>query len=148
MADHPEEFLKNSSGRRLTILAAVLMSALSCRGAAPAQIDMIELQRVRADGVDVVLLSSDGTLSHGKDALTVEFRRGEELVDVGSVKAGATMPMAGLPDMLGSVFLEPGDTPGRYVADTDLSMSGGWNLKLDWDGPAGRGTAIFKAVVE
>jgi hypothetical protein len=148
MARHPEEFLKNSSGRRLTVLAVALLFALSCRAAAPAQTDMIELQRVRAGGVDVVLLSSDGTLSHGKDALTVEFRRGDELVDVGTVTAGATMPMAGLPDMLGSVFLEPGNAPGRYMAETDLSMSGGWTLKLDWNGPAGRGTAAFDVTLD
>ena len=148
MARHPEEFLNNSSGRRLTVLAAVLMSILSCRGAAPAHTDMIELQRVRADGVDVVLLSGDGTLSHGKDTFTVEFRRGEQLVDVGPVKAAATMPMAGLPDMLGSVFLEPGVAPGRYMAETDLSMSGGWKLKLDWNGPAGKGTAAFDVTLD
>ena len=50
------------------------------------------------------------------------------------------MPMQGLAPMLGSVFLEKGDVPGRYKAETDLSMSGGWQLKLDWDGPSGRGT--------
>src|SRR5918993_4311155 len=139
MARHPEEFLNNSSGR-LSILAAALLLLLSCRAAAPTQSEMIELQRIHAEGVDVVLLTRDGTLSHGKDALTVEFRRGEDLVDVGSVKAAATMPMAGLPDMLGSVSLEPGDAPGRYKAETDLSMSGGWRLKLEWEGPAGKGS--------
>lgn len=133
---------------RIASLALVLIVLSSCRAADKTDSDMIELQRVHANGVDVVLLSSDGTLSHGKDTLTVEFRRGEELVDVGAVKAGATMPMAGLPDMLGSVFLEPGDAPGRYTADTDLSMSGGWKLKLDWDGPAGRGTAAFDVTLD
>ena len=147
MARHPEEFLNNSSGR-LSILAAALLILLSCRAAAPTQSDMIELQRIRADGVDVVLLTDDGTLSHGKDVLTVEFRRGEQLVDVGSVKAAATMPMAGLPDMLGSVFINPGDAPGRYTAQTDLSMSGGWRLKLEWDGPAGKGSASFQATAD
>ena len=148
MAPLPEEFLNKKSGRRCTILAIALLSLVSCRGPATTNSDMIELQRVRANGVDVVLLSSDGTLSHGKDTFTVEFRRGDALVDVGAVKAAATMPMAGLPDMLGSVFLEPGDAPGRYTADTDLGMSGGWRLKLEWDGPAGKGSASFQATLD
>ena len=148
MAALPEEFLNKSSGRRCTIAAIALLSLVSCRGPATTPSDMIELQRVRSNGVDVVLLSNDGTLSHGKDTFTVEFRRGDQLVDVGTVKAGATMPMAGLPDMLGSVFLEPGDAPGRYTAETDLGMSGGWKLKLDWDGPAGRGTAAFDVTLD
>jgi hypothetical protein len=148
MTLHPEEFLNNLSGRRVALLGVVLAAVLSCRAPDPASSDMIELQRVHSNGVDVVLLSTDGTLSHGKDAITLEFRRGDELVDVGTVKAGATMPMAGLPDMLGSVFLERGDEPGRYTAETDLSMSGGWTLKLEWNGPAGRGTATLDVTLD
>ena len=89
-------------------------------------------------------------MTHGKDALTIEFRRasGGDLVDVGTVKAGATMPMAGMAPMLGSIFVEPTGTPGRYTADTELSMAGGWQLKLEWDGPAGRGSATFNAVAD
>lgn len=148
MTPLPEDFLKKSSGRRCPILALLLVSLLSCRDTSTTHSDMIELQRVRANGVDIVLLSSDGTLSHGKDTFTVEFRRGDELVDVGAVTVGATMPMAGLPDMLGSVFLEPGNAPGRYTAETDLGMSGGWKLQLNWDGPAGRGTAAFEVTLD
>jgi hypothetical protein len=103
---------------------------------------------VRAADLDVVLLSNDGKLSHGKDAVTIEFRKGNALVDVGDVKVGAAMVMAGMPPMLGSVFLEKGDKPGRYKADTDLSMSGGWQLKLEWNGPAGRGSATMQATAE
>ena len=131
---------------RLAILALSLTSG--CAGSSPAGSDQIEIHRTRSGGLDVVLLSNDGSLTHGKDAFTVEFRRGNELVDVGTVKGAATMPMAGLPAMLGSVFVDPGDAPGRYTATTDLSMSGGWQLKLEWDGPSGRGTATFEPVVE
>lgn len=129
----------------LAILAVLLTTG--CAGG-PAGSDQIELQRVRSGTLDVVLLSSDGALTHGKDAFAVEFRRGDDLVDVGTVKGAATMPMAGLPAMMGSVFLERGNTPGRYTAETDLSMSGGWQLKLDWDGPAGPGTASFDATID
>ena len=129
----------------LAILAVLLTTG--CAGG-PAGSDQIELQRVRSGTLDVVLLSSDGALTHGKDAFTVEFRRGDDLVDVGTVKGAATMPMAGLPAMMGSVFLERGDRPGRYTAETDLSMSGGWQLKLDWDDPAGPGTASFDATID
>ena len=127
------------------LLAAIVVAA--CRGNA-ADSNLIELQRLRSGDLDVVLLSNDGTLTHGKDAFTVEFRRGDTLVDVGTVKAGATMPMAGMPPMMGSVFLEKGDVPGRYSAETDLSMSGGWKLQLDWDGPAGTGSASMQATAE
>jgi hypothetical protein len=128
------------------ILSVVVTSA-AC-GGNTAGSDLIELQRVHSGDLDVVVLSNDGSLSHGKDTVTIEFRRGNDLVDVGTVKAGATMTMAGMAPMLGSVFLEKGDMPGRYKADTDLSMSGGWQLKLEWNGPAGRGTTTFAATAE
>jgi len=134
---------------RLRSAAALVLvlSVTSCsqRGA---ESDLLEIERFQSGGLNVVLLSNDGTLSNGKDALTIEFRRGDTLVDVGTVKAAATMPMAGLPAMQGSIFLNRGDVPGRYTAETDLSMSGGWQLKLEWDGPAGKGSAAFNATVE
>jgi hypothetical protein len=133
----------------VTVILAAILSAISCKGTSTSDRQK-EFQRVRSGSVDVVLLSADGTLTHGKDAITIEFRSASagDLVDVGTVKAGATMPMAGMAPMFGSVFLDRTDTPGRYTADTDLSMAGGWQLKLDWDGPAGRGTATFNAVAD
>ena len=135
---------------RLGWTAAVLtllIAASSCTQRGP-ESDLLEIARVQSSGLDVVLLSNDGTLSNGKDALTIEFRRVDNLVDVGTVKAAATMPMAGLPAMQGSIFLNKGDVPGRYTAETDLSMSGGWKLGIEWDGPAGKGSASFDATVD
>ena len=131
----------------LGVFAALIAATLACGGNTGGS-DLIELQRVHAGDLDVVLLSNDGTLSHGKDAITIEFRKGEMLVDVGTVKAGASMVMAGMAPMLGSIFLEKGDAPGRYTADTDLGMSGGWSLKLEWDGPAGKGSTTMQATAE
>jgi hypothetical protein len=136
--------MKSSSG---CILAVLVLTAMGCSGPTRRS-DLIEVQRARAGDIDVVLLSDDGVLANGKDVVTVEFRRGETLVDVGGVKAVATMPMAGMAPMMGSVFLEPGDMPGRYKAETDLSMSGGWTLNLEWDGPAGKGKASLHATAE
>ena len=131
----------------LGLVIATTLAAAACGGNSTSA-DQIELQRVHSGDLDVVLLSTDGALTHGKDVFTLEFRRGDTLVDVGTVKAGATMVMAGMAPMLGSVFLERGDVPGRYKAETDLGMSGGWQLKLEWDGPAGRGSTTMQATAE
>ena len=130
----------------LSLLTACILTTAAC--GKPVGSDQIELQRVHSGGLDIVLLSGDGALTHGKDAFTLEFRRGDTLVDVGTVKAGASMAMAGMAPMLGSVFVERSDMPGRYTAETDLSMSGGWQLKIDWDGPAGKGSASLQATAE
>ena len=137
--------------RTLIILAlAAVLGAIQAGCNNTADSGLKEIQRVRAANLDVLLLSDDGTLKDGKDNITVEFRRASDgaLVDVGKVKSFATMPMAGLPPMMGSVFLTPGDTPGRYSAETDLNMAGGWDLKLEWDGPAGKGNASLHTNAE
>jgi hypothetical protein len=133
--------------RELIAVAVLTLGAAAC-GPPAGDSDLIELQRTRVGDLDVVLLSNDGALNHGKDAAVIEFRRGDTLVDVGAVKGGATMPMAGLPPMLGSVFLERGDAPGRYKVETDLSMSGGWLLTIEWDGPVGKGNATMQTTAE
>ena len=135
--------------KHLTAIAlfSAVLASVSC-SRSTGESDVIELQRVRSGDLDVVLLSNDGTLSQDQDTMTIEFRRGDVLVDAGAVKAAATMPMGALPEMQGSVFLTPGDVPGRYLAETDLTMSGGWTLKIEWDGPAGKGAAAFDVSVE
>ena len=65
------------------LIVAVVLAGAACSGKSPAS-DLKELRRVHSGDLDVVLLSSDGNLTHGKDAVTLEFRRGNNLVDVGT----------------------------------------------------------------
>jgi hypothetical protein len=128
-----------------SLILCLAIVAASCGGG---DASLIEIQRVRSGNLDVVLLSNDGTLSHGKETFTVEFRRANELVDVGTVKVAATMPMAGAAPMMGDIRLEPGGVPGRYTGTSDLGMIGDWRLALEWNGPAGRGSASLNPAVQ
>jgi len=107
------------------------------------------LQRTKSGDMDVVLLAQKDAIPPGKSQATLEFQTGADhhLVDVGTVKVGASMEMAGMGPMLGSVFVNKSDTPGRYTLDTDLGMTGTWRLKVDWDGPAGTGSVTFPGTV-
>ncbi len=129
------------------VLAAVLVATIACGCAG--QRKLTELQRVKSGGLDVVLLADHDAVRHGKDVFTIEFRStpGGGLVDVGNVKAGATMPMPGMP-MFGSLDVQRTTEVGRYTASSDLGMAGSWRLKIDWDGPAGRGSVEFARTVQ
>ena len=96
-----------------------------------------------------MLLSSDTAVNTGKDTFTVEFRATSDgrLVDVGEVKANATMPMTGMAPMFGPVDVERTAVPGRYWATSELSMAGEWRLSLEWEGPAGQGSVTFSPMV-
>ncbi|MEO8070533.1 MAG: FixH family protein [Acidobacteriota bacterium] len=125
------------------VCACAVVAAVACGrdAAGPSH----ELQRTRAGDLDVVLLSSSDALQQGHDTAAIEFRRGADLVDVGAVRINAMMPMAGMAPMVGRADVQPTDRPGRYQVSTDLGMAGGWQLNIQWEGAAGRGSATLRA---
>ena len=138
-------FLRTSSPYAIAPLFVVLVA--TCAGCRPAA-KLIEVQRVHSGAVDVILLSRDGAL-HQKDPFTIEFRSAVAggLVNVGTVRASASMPMPGMP-MFGTIDVRPADAPGRYTATANLEMTGGWRIALEWDGPGGRSAVTFVGTVQ
>ena len=127
--------------------AAIAVVVSACSGQAP-QNSMKELQRTKASGLDVVLLAPADALPQGKGFAVLEFHDGSgSLVDVGTVKVNATMPMAGMAPMIGGTDVKPTPAPGRYEIATDFSMAGTWQLAVEWDGPKGHGTARMPGTV-
>ena len=125
----------------------IVLIVAAAAGCGPAK--MTEVQKVRSGMLDLVLLSPQDGLRHGKDAFVIEFRAvsGGALVDVGQVTAGANMPMAGTP-MFGTVDVQQTNVPGRYAAGAEFGMAGTWRLTIHWDGPAGQGSVTFPGTVQ
>jgi hypothetical protein len=135
--------------RRICTVGAVAAAAfvVACGGGADGS-GLKEVQRIKSGDLDIVLLSTDGTLNQGKDAFVIEFRKPDgSLVDAGTVSTTANMPMPGM-TMSGSVQTERTDVPGRYRAGADFGMAGGWQMKIDWNGPAGKGSVSFDGAVQ
>jgi hypothetical protein len=132
--------------QRVCVVVVMCALALSCSKASDTP-PLKELQHAKSGDLDVVLLASSDALKPGKDVAFLEFRKGSSgLVDVGTVTVNATMPMAGMPPMMGSSFVRKTETPGRYAIDTDLSMAGSWRLEVLWDG-AGSGKVTLPGTV-
>ena len=135
---------------RTFIMAAALAGTVvvTACGGGGTDSGLKEIQRVNAGDLDVVLLSDDGTLNQGKDAFVIEFRKRDgTLQDAGAVTTSANMPMPGM-TMAGSVQVTRSDVPGRYRATGDFGMAGGWQMKVDWNGPAGQGSVSFDGTVQ
>jgi Cu(I)/Ag(I) efflux system membrane protein CusA/SilA len=107
------------------------------------------IQTVQAGDLDVVLLSPTGALRQGRNSFTIEFRRAgtTTLVDVGTVRASANMPMPGMV-MSGGLQVTPTAVPGRYAATAEFGMAGAWQMAIEWDGPAGTGSVNFEGGVQ
>jgi hypothetical protein len=133
---------------RLTLTVVVAIGIGGCDRDGEAS-RMTEVQRVNSGTLDVVLLSPRESLRHGKDTFAVEFRStpGGSLVDVGDIRATASMPMPGMA-MFGNIDVRRTSTPGRYAATGEFEMAGTWRLTLAWDGPAGKGSVAFAGTVQ
>ena len=129
------------------VVFVLALTPLACRDAEDGTLK--ELQRTHAGAIDVVVLSRYDVVHQGKDSFLLEFRGVDgKLVDVGTVKATATMTMAGMPPMFGAIDLKGSDVAGRYVASTDIGMAGGWQVAVEWNGPGGRGATRFQQRVQ
>jgi Cu(I)/Ag(I) efflux system membrane protein CusA/SilA len=107
------------------------------------------LQTVQAGDLVVTVSNAAGRLQQGENALRIEFRssRSGDLVDVGSVQVAATMAMPGM-IMPATISVTPSPAAGVYDATGVFSMAGAWRFTLEWEGPAGRGTAAFDGAVQ
>jgi hypothetical protein len=107
------------------------------------------LQTVRSGDLAITLSNPAGELRQGANDFRIEFRsaRTNAPVNVGDVRLNAAMTMPGMA-MTGTTNVTPGDRPGVYEAKGDFAMSGSWDMTLEWDGPAGRGSAAFKGSVQ
>lgn len=125
---------QRQSGRRtlvvIALLAVVVAGAavawLARSGAPPTDTssDGRVVHTARSGAIDVVVLSSTGTLRTGRNAFTIEFRATSgALVDVGSVRVGANMAMPGMV-MPGNAQVQPTDVAGRYTVTAEFGMAG------------------------
>lgn len=107
------------------------------------------VRTIKSGDVDVVLRAPGGALRQGRTSLTIEFRsvKSGELLDVGSVRASGNMRMPGMV-MSSGMQVQPTGTPGRYTGSADFGMAGAWQMTIDWDGAAGRGSVSFEGAVQ
>ena len=106
------------------------------------------IQSVRNGDLTITLSAADGAFHQGRSAFEIAFTSASAgaPVDVGTVKVSAAMPMPGMV-MPGNVAVTAIE-PGRYGAIGEFGMAGAWQMTIEWDGPAGRGSASFEGSVQ
>jgi Cu(I)/Ag(I) efflux system membrane protein CusA/SilA len=108
----------------------------------------VVLETVRSGDLVITLSNPAGELRQGGNRAVIEFRSAatNEPVDVGTVRLGASMTMPGMV-MTSPITIMPTGRPGVYEATGEFAMAGSWQMTLEWDGPAGRGSAAFEGNV-
>ncbi|HEY6361059.1 MAG TPA: CusA/CzcA family heavy metal efflux RND transporter, partial [Vicinamibacterales bacterium] len=142
-------------GRWAAVAVVVVVGALAAGAwwirSRPAAVDGpgTVLETVRTGDLVITLSKADGALRQGLNRFRIEFRsaRTNELVDVGAVQLGAAMTMPGMV-MTSPITIAPAGQPGVYDATGEYTMAGSWEMTLEWNGPAGRGSATFDGDVQ
>jgi hypothetical protein len=137
-----------AAGIGVTAVIALMALTFAWRAnrASEGQAGMV-VQQIRAGDLTIVLLSPTGALHQGRNTFTIEFRSANgALVDVGTVRASANMPMPGMV-MSGGLEVSRTSVPGRYHATAEFGMAGAWQMTVEWDGPAGHGAVNFQGTV-
>jgi Cu(I)/Ag(I) efflux system membrane protein CusA/SilA len=107
------------------------------------------LETIRSGNLVVTLSNPEGQLRAGTNQFRIEFRSAatNQQVDVGTVELAASMTMPGMV-MTGPVTITSTGQPGVYDATGNFGMSGSWQMTIEWNGPAGRGSAAFEGNVQ
>ena len=102
-----------------------------------------------AKDVMVTLLSESGQWMAGPNSFVLEFvsAKTKQPLDAGKVTLGTSMPMPGMAPMKKSATIKPDKTPGRYLATISFPDVGSRQVTVNWDGPAGKGSAQFPVSV-
>jgi hypothetical protein len=99
------------------------------------------------NGLTVTLIHPRGQLVYGKNDFLIEFRDANgELVDVGTVRFALDMNMPGMV-MHNAATVKPTGKVGQYHASLKPDMAGDWTVKLEYDGPRGKGAVSFSVTV-
>ena len=132
----------------LALVMTLVVTLLAACGGGNTATPLKELQRAKSGALEVVLLSPGDAIKQGMGNFVLEFRDASGgLVDVGAVKVGASMPMAGMAPMFGDCVVMPSPMKGRYEVSSKLGMAGTWRLQITWNGPAGNGSASLAGTV-
>jgi nitrogen fixation protein FixH len=97
------------------------------------------------NNLTVSLATSDGVLKHGNTEFTLTFADTTgKPVDVGAVALTFHMPQMGtMAEMNNTATFTTTQTPGVYRGRANIEVSGEWQVKITYEGPAGRGQASF-----
>jgi hypothetical protein len=136
----------NAKSNMGVAIVAVLSFVLAACNAARAS---KEVESHRYGDVVISLLNDKGDLKQGKNRFMIAFRSATsgQPMDAGQVQVSATMTMPGMSPMSAGIEIQPANATGRYLAEGNFGMSGNWRFDVRWDGPAGRGSALFNSSV-
>jgi len=125
-------------------LTGLLMVSAAC-GSRTTDAGKVIKSAPAGNNLTVSLATSDGVLKKGDTEFMLTFKDSSgKAVDVGAVALTFHMPQMGtMAEMNAASTFTTTETPGVYRGRANIEMTGEWQVKITYEGPAGRGQASF-----
>ena len=125
-------------------LTGLLMVSAAC-GSEATDAGKVIKSAPAGNNLTVSLATSDGVLKKGDTEFMLTFKDSSgKPVDVGAVALTFHMPQMGtMAEMNAVSTFTTTETPGVYRGRANIEMTGEWQAKITYEGPAGRGQASF-----
>lgn len=132
-----------------SVMCGVLVLVLNARLEVACSADLKTIQTHKTTDMVITLESTSGQWTQGKNTFAMAFSSPEtgKPIDVGQATLSTSMPMPGMAPMLAGAELTRDAAPGRYVGTISFPDRGARQVTVDWDGPAGKGSARFSVPV-
>jgi len=134
--------------RKLVILIAIpglLLLLAACSSTGSTSTGKVVKSAPVGNNLTVEISNADGVLKHGDQHFTVAFKDASgKPVDVGSASLSFFMPTMGtMAAMNDQATLTTTATPGVYNAKANIEIAGEWQVKVAYDGAAGKAQTSF-----
>ena len=136
--------------KRFVMILSLVVVALACGPKNSATTGKVIKSAPAGNNLTVSLATSDGVLKHGNTEFTLTFADSSgKPVDVGSVALTFHMAQMGtMSEMNDATTFTTTDTPGVYRGRANIEVAGEWQLRVTYDGPAGRGNPTFTVTAQ
>lgn len=130
-------------------VAGLLILVVAC-GSKTTESGKVIKSASAGNNLNVSLATSDGVLKHGNTEFTLSFTDAAgKPVEVGAVAVNFHMPQMGtMAEMNDAATFTTTNTPGVYRGRANIESAGEWQVKLTYEGPAGRGGTTFPIVLQ
>lgn len=132
------------------VLGAVAMVAVACSSSSTTHSGKVIKSASAGNNLSVALATSDGVLRKGNSEFMLTFTDSSgKPVDVAAVSLTFHMPQMGtMAEMNDAATFTTTATPGVYSGRANIQVGGEWQVKITYEGPAGRGQASFPITVQ
>ncbi|MFZ0061733.1 MAG: FixH family protein [Pyrinomonadaceae bacterium] len=132
------------------VLGAVAMVAAACNSSSTTDSGKVIKSASVGNNLSVALATRDGVLRKGNSEFMLSFTDSSgKAVDVAAVSLTFHMPQMGtMAEMNDTATFTTTATPGVYSGRANIQVGGEWQVKITYEGPAGRGQASFPITVQ